>query len=81
MAIIKTLEQIHVLPAQLVVLLAQVEAILNARVVLLDITGMCQQHAHLAQLGAMHVLEGTLISVQRVILVTTFNLLAQQKAV
>ena len=78
MGIIKTLEQIHVLPAQLAVLLAQVKAILNARVAHRDIIGMRQQPVHLAQLGAIHVQEEMLTNVQIATLVTTFNLVVRQ---
>ena len=75
---IKTLEPTCALHARMDVLLAQEEVILNAKVALLDITGMRQQRAHLVQLGAIHVQEGTEINVQPVILVIIFNLLVQQ---
>ena len=75
MGIIKTLEPTHVLLAQLAVLLAQEEAILNAKVAFLDIIGMSQQHAHHAQLNVKLAQEGTTTNVQYATLVIFFNLL------
>ena len=78
MGSIKTLEPTRALHARLDALLAQEEAILNARVAPLDIIGMRQQHAQLAQLGVKLAQEGTTTNVQHATLGTTFNLSVQQ---